>query len=334
MAAPAQSQMVSVSREALAVGSRSFNLASRFMAPNRRDDAAALYAFCRMVDDAADDAPSPQVAEASLVAIEGEMWGRRPASSFMAHFLEVCERRQVDLRHAQNLIDGVRTDLAEVLMPDDRSLVRYCYQVASTVGLMMCGVLGVRRMVALPFAVDLGVAMQLTNICRDVKEDARLGRVYLPADRLRAVGIDPQHLLDDTVDRAALARVVNDLLDLADRYYESAQEGFRFIPFGPRLAITVAARVYRAIGHKLRRNGADAWAGRTVVGSLHKAWVAASAVVAFFGPRIGGWSSAKAHAPELHVHLDGLPGVDPGAETSSASDSKIASGRRLESVCP
>ena len=324
----AEQQMTTVSRQTLAAGSKSFNMASRFMAPAQRNDAAALYAFCRMVDDAADDAPSTAVADASLTAIEDELWGRRSPTTFMGHFLAVADRRRIDLQHAQNLIDGVRSDLSDVLVADDRALLRYCYQVASTVGLMMCGVLGVRDRIALPFAVDLGVAMQLTNICRDVKEDAGLGRVYLPRGRLQAVGVKQEDLLTGNVDRAALATVVSDILTLADAYYRSADAGLRYIPFGPRLAITVASRVYRAIGHKLRRNGADAWAGRTVVSPRGKAWVAGGALMAFAAPRVSGWSTAEIHEPSLHVFLQDLPGTDPGARELPSSGPT-----RLESVC-
>ena len=306
-------QMAVVSRQALAVGSRSFNMASRFLAPGQRNDAAALYAFCRMVDDAADDAPSREVATAALGAIEDELWGRRPATTFMGHFLAMAERRRIDLQHAQNLLDGVSSDLDDVRIADDAALLRYCYQVASTVGLMMCGVLGVRDSAALPFAVDLGLAMQLTNICRDVKEDAGLGRVYLPASRLQDAGVSQGDLLAGEVDRRALARVVRALIDRADAYYASADAGMRYIPVGPRLAIVVASRVYRAIGHKLRRRGSDAWQGRTVVGTLGKSWVAAGAVTAFFSPKVSGWSGADTHDPSLHVHLQDLPGANPGA---------------------
>ena len=329
--------MVTVSQQALAAGSKSFNMASRFMAPGQRADAAALYAFCRMVDDAADDAPSPDAAAAALTVIEDELWGRQPASPFMGHFLATAERREVDLRHAQNLINGVRTDLYTVRVADDRELLRYCYQVASTVGLMMCGVLGVRDRVALPFAVDLGLAMQLTNICRDVKEDAGLGRVYVPAGRLEQAGLTQEALIEGQVDRARLAGVVNDLLAIADRYYASADGGLRYIPFGPRLAITVASRVYRAIGHKLRRHRGDAWSGRTVVGPLGKAWVAAGAMLTFAGPKIAGWSSAPNHEPSLHLHLLDLPGANPVAQAlteASASTAGPALESQLESVCP
>ncbi|MEM7676218.1 MAG: phytoene/squalene synthase family protein [Myxococcota bacterium] len=330
MTAATNSEMVTVSREALAVGSKSFHMASKFLAPGQRNDAATLYAFCLMVDEAADEAPTVAIAQTSLARIEDELWGRSPASTFMGFFLAMADRRDVDLSHAQNLIDGVRSDLSEVRMVDDRELLRYCYRVASTVGLMMCGVLGVRDRVALPFAVDLGVAMQLTNICRDVKEDAGLGRVYVPAERLVAVGLTPDDLLNDRVDREALAKVVRALLELADGYYQSANGGLRYIPFGPRLAIAVASRVYRAIGHKLRRHGADAWQGRTVVGTAGKVFEAVRAMVAFAGPNISGWSSPRVHTPQLHIALQDLPGANP----SAASMALAASTPRLESVCP
>jgi phytoene synthase len=194
---------------------------------------------------------------------------------------------------------------------DDDELLRYCYRVASTVGLMMCAVLGVREPSAFPHAVDLGVAMQLTNICRDVREDARMGRVYLPASRLEAAGLTPDDLLQDRVDREALARVVADLLHLADRYYASADAGMRWIPARARTAIVVASRVYRAIGVKLRRRGCDAWSGRTVVGGVEKVGWLAAALAASVGPTIAGWGPPARHVASLHGSLAGLPGANP-----------------------
>jgi phytoene synthase len=295
--------------EVLAKGSRSFSFAGWFLPPERRADAAVLYAFCRLVDDTADDAPSPEVARAGLAELDGALDGRAARHPVVNAALEVSHRRGIDLRYCHELIEGVRTDTEVVRIEDDRALLRYCYRVASTVGLMMCGVLGVTAREALPYAIDLGVGMQLTNIARDVAEDARLGRVYLPATRLRAQGggTEPQEVARSP---EAVRPVVADLLVLADRYYESAEHGLRFIPWRARLAIVLAARIYRAIGLRLLRSGGDPLRGRTVVPLWEKFIWAAIGVGVWLGTP---WKR-RPHAAELHVHLAGLPGVHEPSE--------------------
>jgi len=196
-------------------------------------------------------------------------------------------------------------------MRSDRELIRYCYRVAGTVGLMMSPVLGVGGDRARPHAVDLGVAMQLTNICRDVAEDAERGRTYLPERRLRRAGTTPQALLEGEADREAVSEVVRDLLELADDYYESGRAGMQFIPRRSRLAIMVASRVYRAIGVKLRRGRCDPLAGRTVVGPFGKIRRVAGALTSFLNPF--GSSPGVPHDRRLHWALSDMPGTNPPA---------------------
>ncbi|MFO0631047.1 MAG: squalene/phytoene synthase family protein [Polyangiales bacterium] len=199
----------------------------------------------------------------------------------------------------------MRSDLDAVRVGDDAELLRYCYRVAGTVGIMMCGVVGVRDPAALPHAVDLGVGMQLTNIARDVAEDAGLGQVYLPRTRLAAHGVDAGDVLAGTASREAVSAVVRELLAMAERYYASADLGMRYIPARARLAIYAAARLYRGIGRKLLRRGADALAGRTILGAWERASQLAVAAVAFVvgAPR-------ATHDATLHASLQGLPGAD------------------------
>jgi 15-cis-phytoene synthase len=300
------------SRAVLAEKARSFRLAATFLPPDRHDDAALVYAFCRAVDDAADDAPDVASACTALDAIEAELAGAAPAGPLIAAFLEVAERRAMDLGCAFELIQGVRSDLEPVRVADDAELLRYCYRVASTVGLMMCAVLGVDDPVAQPFAIDLGVGMQLTNICRDVAEDARMGRVYLPATRLAYHGASAAELLAGDADRVAVARVVSDLLDLADTYYTSADEGMRYIPARSRMAIVVAAKVYRAIGVTLRKRGCDALAGRAFVPRIEKAGWTLRALGHMARPHLIGLTPPARHDRALHSALAGMPGAsDP-----------------------
>ncbi|MBN2799890.1 MAG: phytoene/squalene synthase family protein [Deltaproteobacteria bacterium] len=299
-------------REVLARGSRSFGFAARFLTPAQGDDAARVYAWCRLVDDLADDlSQPPEVRLAALSAVRAEVAGRAPPRAEVAGLLAVHDKQPLDLDAALALVDGCASDVGAVRISDDEALLRYAYRVASTVGLLMCGVLGVRRQEALAFAIDLGLAMQLTNICRDVAEDARGGRIYLPATRLAAAGITPEQLLAGEADRAAVASVVLGVLDLAERYYRSAWDGMRFLPLRARLAILVAARVYRRIGLRLRSRGGDALAGRVVVPLAGRLVEAARAVAHLLTPGALGLSPVPRHDADLHLALRGLPAAHP-----------------------
>lgn len=305
-----ETHIIESSRDVLSEKARSFRWAAQFLTPEVHDDAALLYAFCRLVDDTADLATDVDEAFDGLEAIEDEISGRATPRPMLRAFLEMSERRSLDLDCAIELIKGVRSDLDEVIIPDDVHLLRYCYRVAGTVGLMMCAVLGVHDRKAHPFALDLGVGMQLTNICRDVAEDARMGRVYLPATRLRREGVSPEQLIEGDVSREDVSRVVLDLLDMADWYYQSADLGMRFIPRRERLAILVASRVYRSIGVKLRANDGDALAGRTIVHWTGKSRWVAHALRKFASPTIMGFSHLPPHDRDLHLALSGLPGAN------------------------
>jgi phytoene synthase len=300
------------SREVLAMHSRSFDLASRFLPPDSRDDAAGLYAFCRFVDDAVDEARSPEVAAESIERLRAELSGTLPAGPTVAAYLALANRRGIDVAYALELVRGVASDLDEVRMPDDRALLRYCYRVAGTVGLMMARILSVEAARALPHAIDLGIAMQLTNICRDVLEDAQNGRIYLPQTRLTAAGTSAEGLLNQVprsrMHAAAVSSVVAGLLELADQYYASADQGMRYIPTRTRLAICVAARVYRGIGVRLRRrHGANPMHGRTVLPKLEKLFWIAPALQQCTSASL---TSAQPHRAQLHRALSGLPGVN------------------------
>jgi 15-cis-phytoene synthase len=310
-------QVLEASYRTLQRKARTFNLASHLLPRSARDDAALVYAFCRLVDDTADESSDPVAAASALDRLALEVQGHAPARPLVAAFRAAAARLDLPLRAAAELIEGVRSDLGAVRVPDDDELLRYCYRVASTVGLMMCAVLGVRRREALPHAVDLGVGMQLTNIARDVAEDARLGRVYLPATRLRRAGVEPDALLDGTADRAAVARVVAEVLALADTYYRSADAGMRDIPWQARQAILVASRVYRAIGLRLRRRSCDALGGRTVVPWTGKIVWCSRALLAGLRPQILGIGARRPHDAALHVALRGLPGANDGSRKVS-----------------
>ena len=295
--------------EVLAYHGRTFALAARLLPRSRRNDAAVLYAFCRYVDDVADETPNREDAKDELCQVRLELAGQGNPRPIVALFLEVAERRNIDVQAADYLIQAVLSDLGAVRFKTDEQLLRYCYGVAGTVGLMMCGVLGVRSEEALHFAIDLGVGMQLTNICRDIREDARRNRCYVPKTRLARHGLRQEDVITRSCDPAKLALVTDELLSMAERYYQSADNGMQAIPMPGRAAIVVAARVYRAIGFRLRRvHQSNSLHGRTVVPIPMRLLWAARALMELGHPQFWLWAIGS-HDRVLHRPLRGLPGA-------------------------
>lgn len=293
---------------------RTFKLASWLLPRAARDDAAVVYAFCRRADDLADDDND----RAGLEQLSAEL--RAPKSPLMLDFVALAQRRNIPLQAAEHLIAGVAGDLTpRIMVADDGELVRYAYSVAGTVGLMMARLLDVSTDEALPHAIDLGVAMQLTNICRDVAEDARNGRVYLPRKRLELWGVTPERLLSQLEThvevRHAAFIVVRELLVAAERYYESARAGLAALPLRTRRTALAAATLYRAIGLEVLSRGPDGLLGRATVGT----WTRARLFLGAY--REASRLRFRPHESELHEALRGLPGTNAPPLRRTASPS-------------
>jgi phytoene synthase len=273
-------------RQSIAVGSKSFAMASKFLPAGMHEDCVMLYAWCRHADDVIDgqDAgfatgvvgdPAARLAELRDLthrALRGDA-----AAPVYAGLARVVAAWGIPHKHVDELLDGFAMDVEGRVYHNMSDLLEYCYRVAGVVGVMMARIMGVRDEAVLDRASDLGLAFQLTNIARDVIDDARIGRTYLPRDLLRAEGveaIDP----DDLTQRPALHRVALRLLDDAEIYYRSADMGISALPRRPALAITAARNIYRQIGVKLRATGPDAWNGRLSTTKAEKLRLAARAV--------------------------------------------------------
>ena len=307
--------------QVLAFRARSFRWASAVLSRAQRRRVAALYAFCRAVDDLADAdfVSSEDQAElgALLTALAAEPEGAELWPPSYLWFRELCLECGIDFGVVRELLLGMISDLDVVRVKNDRELVRYCYRAAGTVGLMMCAVLGVRDPRAWRHAIDLGIAMQLTNISRDVLEDAEACRVYLPAERLAEYGVAPEDLVDGTADAQAVSMVVDDVLRMAEQYYESGDDGMRYLPARARWAILVASRLYRGIGRRLRRRYAsNPLLGRVVVPWFHKVGLVASATTSWF--RVALRPSRTAATVRYHDYLLGLPGTATGQSLAHA----------------
>jgi len=287
---------------------KSFHWARRWMAPTHAARATRLYGFCRHIDDLADEGSEDQDPRAALTLITQEIASGASQNPIVADAIALMRECHIPPALILTFIDGIVSDLGTVRVADEDALLRYCYQAAGTVGSMMCRVLGCDDPAALRHAVDLGIAMQLTNICRDVAADAAAGRRYLPASMIG--DLTPQQLVDPVLTlQPQLRACIDTLLDTADRYYRSGEAGLAHLPVGARCSILVAARVYRAIGTQLRQHGNAYWLGRTVVPQRTKSLVTVQALLSTpLHPRF--WVPARHHDAALHSALSAFLGTE------------------------
>ena len=266
--------------------SRSFSMASRCLPKEVRGDVEKLYAWCRWCDEAVDSAPSSEVAQSRLSYLRedvkrifGGLPVKHPASNWLAELVESKEIREVD---ALALLSGMEMDLRSWQVRDEEELMRYCYRVAGVVGLMMCRVMGVRDSEAERHAVDLGIAMQLTNIARDVKEDWQIERCYLPESwfnsELHRTAVSSESLATLDFSKAPtnddVRSSVKRLLTLAEVHYKSGLAGLGYLPSSCRKAICLAAMVYREIGREILRQKSKVMDGRVTLSPIRFAWIA------------------------------------------------------------
>ena len=245
-------------RNVIRTGSLSFHAASRLLPASVRDPALALYAFCRLADDEVDEGDNKVRAVIALQDRLDLVYAGRPRNAPEDRaFAAVVEMFDMPKALPQALLEGLAWDAMELQYDTIADLRGYCARVASAVGVMMCVLMRVRDADALARACDLGVAMQLTNIARDVGEDARMGRIYLPLDWLRAAGITPSEFLRDPQADPALRRIVQDLLSEARGLYVRSEAGIGALPVRARTGIYAARFIYAAIGTAVARNGYD-----------------------------------------------------------------------------
>ena len=260
-------------------GSKSFHAASLLLPAAIRPGAHAIYAFCRLSDDAADSGTGRAAALARQHRRLDAVYRGQPEDSPVDRALASCVRRHgVPKAAFEGLLEGLGWDLDGRRYETLADLHAYAARVAGTVGILMSALMGVHDTGRLARACDLGVAMQLTNIARDVGEDARNGRVYLPLQWLREEGIDPDAFVSRPAFTPALGRVIERVLAAAEGLYRRSDSGIARLPASCRPAIAAARDIYAAIGHRLLRAGLDSVSVRTVVplgvkaGLLARAW--------------------------------------------------------------
>lgn len=265
-------------RAAIRTGSLSFHTASRLLPQRVRDPALVLYAFCRLADDAVDLREDKTTAVLSLRdRLDAAYEGRPRDTPVDRAFAAMIEAEEMPRALPDALLEGLAWDAMGRRYQTFDDLMDYCARVASAVGAMMCVLMKARSADALARATDLGLAMQMTNIARDIGEDAHEGRLYLPLDWMDEAGIDIDGFHSDPRPTEATRMLTKRLLRRADDRYASAVAGISALPASCRIGIMAALLIYRAIGGEIAKAGHDSITRRAHTSKARKLGLLAAA---------------------------------------------------------
>jgi phytoene synthase len=263
-------------QEKAARSGSSFYYSFLFLPPNRRRAITALYAFCREVDDVVDECQDPQVAATKLA------WWRRELASIdggqpqhpVTQALQAASAEfNLPQEQLQEIVDGMEMDLQQSRYLDFKALSLYCYRVAGVVGLLAAEIFGYQDRRTQKYAHDLGLAFQLTNIIRDVGEDARMGRIYLPIDELQRFEVPAADILTAR-HSDNFRRLMDFQVERAESYYAQAIDA---LPAADRRAQRpglVMAAIYRTLLDEIKRDGCRVLSQRTSLTPIRKLWIA------------------------------------------------------------
>ena len=245
---------------------KSFYWASFFLPKRNKDAATKLYSICRFFDDLADDNNKDQTK-----ILTGEF--KKICDDLSHPINEFFTSHNLSIKILGDLVDGLVKDQTDVRIKNEKELIQYAYQVAGTVGLMMSPLIMVNNNKANKHAIDLGIAMQLTNIARDIYEDALMNRIYLPQDWISNTNISELTDISSNKDLIQIKSAIKKLILLSETYYKNGFAGMRYIPLKTRLAIFFAAKIYRAIGQKIKKNRYEYSYKRIYVSTIEKLFI-------------------------------------------------------------
>ena len=287
---------------------KTFYWAKLFLSKYAGKQATRLYRFCRYVDDLADEVPDKSQAFDCLNRIKAELNACKSNDVIITDALALFDECDIPIQIPIELINGVMADLALVRIKTEAQLSEYCYQVAGTVGIMMCKVLNVSEQKALFHAIDLGIAMQLTNIVRDVYVDALMDRVYFPESLTGTLSADDIIALNDT-EHTKIIQASQALLKQADLYYASGYTGLVHLSFRSRVSILIAAKLYQHIGFKIKRMHFINPKTKVFIPLNMKLTLSIQVFFkAIFDRKF--WLYRAVHLKQLHQHINKLPFCD------------------------
>ncbi len=282
---------------------KSFHWAGKFLPKECINRAAELYTLCRILDDIADGELNSLKDLSNIKSNIQKKTFKNLENSYSIKYPKFLN--SYSKKALIDLIDGLILDQKEILFKKEAELIRYSYHVAGTVGIMMCDALKCDNGLAKSFAIDLGIAMQLTNIARDVLEDAKMGRRYLPGTWVK--NISPKEIVlaaktNDLKKIHIISKGIKKLLILAEQYYFSGERGFTFLPLNTRVAISVASGVYREIGVQLENENYNWQKGRQVTSIYSKIKISLFKIF----KEIFYFRLKKKHNSKLHIFLENL----------------------------
>ncbi len=237
---------------------------------------ADLYQFCRKLDDIADENQNIDTLDNLRLIkslIKKEQYSK--LENLGIHVPEFLKNDVNSKKAISDMLDGFIFDQKKVRIKDLNDLIKYCYRVAGTVGILMCNALDCKEKKARNFAIDLGIAMQLTNIIRDILEDAKIDRIYLPSSMINKISIKQILLIPKDVNKNIhlnenIKKTMKKILEISESFYHSGKQGLSFLPFNVRLSIAVAANVYREIGIIIKKKSYNWHLGRQYTTTLQK----------------------------------------------------------------
>ena len=256
--------------------SKTFYLASAFLPAAIKNKVLEVYAFCRLYDDIVD------------LNLDDNYHKLQPEIKHLHLNEDVIKQLKI----------GIDSDRNFKRFNDADELIQYSYRVAGCVGLLMCELIDVKSTKHKYHAIDLGIAMQLTNICRDISEDVINGRVYIPKDML--------HEYNSKIDNEVVFKCINKLLALSEKYYESALKAIKDIPFPSRFSILLALRLYQAIGKKIKKNKKIFLLTKINTTKFEKFLIFIPCLFEFVFMHVFSFRKTK-HDPQLHKAIKDLP---------------------------
>jgi phytoene synthase len=254
----------------------SFYYSFRFLPQSKRRAITALYAFCREVDDVVDECSDASVARTTLNwwrTQVAEIYGGKPQHPVAQALVPIVQRFNLSQEHLLEIIDGMEMDLEQARYPDFKSLQLYCYRVASVVGLLAAEIFGYTDRKTLKYAHDLGIAFQLTNIIRDVGEDARRNRIYLPMDELQQFGVTAAEILNSK-ETENFQKLMAFQIERAQRYYKQALDQLPAVDRKSQRTGLIMAAIYQATLQEVVSSGSHVLKERVSLGTGYKLWLA------------------------------------------------------------
>ena len=255
---------------------KSFYWASFFLPKSSKKNAGILYSICRYFDDIADKYSEDQTnyLKNSIQEIKNNK------SNKVSIFLK---ENKINNSIFIDLIEGLILDQKKIKIQNKEELIKYSYHVAGTVGLMMSKIIGVKHKKAAQSAIDLGIGMQLTNIARDVYEDSKMERIYLPANWIPKISLKNLNNLEElSLEKdEKISKAIHKVIRLSEKFYKNGFAGLKYIPFSTRLGIFIAANVYRGIGIKIKSNKKRYFRERVYLNSFEKSLITIKSILLF-----------------------------------------------------